>query len=201
MGAPNSLQDEDISVPFPQPNRSIQKSTTLEMHVKLSRLIAKVLNSKSKQWFLLVKLCWCGRCEAVYAVDGRLDSSFLRNVQNMLRQLATLGEELNASVELDLNSLTPLSRVSATINLCYHQVWVGIKSLIGTFADPSKVHCSRNSPTSHVPPTRQTRDQVARRQNSPWDSRTSEGPTQGIVRLGNKIAPDFICTLFSRSLR
>ncbi|CAH0052334.1 unnamed protein product [Clonostachys solani] len=102
MGAPNSLHDEDISVPFPQPARSIQKSTTLEMHVKLSRLIAKVLNT-------------------VYGVDGRLDSSFLRNVQNMLRQLATLGEELNASVELDLNSSNPLSRVSATINLCYHQ--------------------------------------------------------------------------------
>ncbi|CAH0024899.1 unnamed protein product [Clonostachys rhizophaga] len=102
MGAPNSLHDEDISVPFPQPNRSIQKPTTLEMHVKLSRLIAKVLNT-------------------VYGVDGRLDSSFLRNVQNMLRQLATLGEELNGSVELDLNSSTPLSRVSATINLCYHQ--------------------------------------------------------------------------------
>ncbi|VUC35895.1 unnamed protein product [Clonostachys rosea] len=102
MGAPNSLHDEDISVPFPQPNRSIQKSTTLEMHVKLSRLIAKVLNT-------------------VYGVDGRLDSSFLRNIQTMLRQLATLGEELNASVELDLNSSTPLSRVSATINLCYHQ--------------------------------------------------------------------------------
>lgn len=49
MGAPNSLHYEDISAPFPQPNRSIQKSTTLEMHVKLSRLIAKILNSKSKQ--------------------------------------------------------------------------------------------------------------------------------------------------------
>ncbi|KAK7224652.1 hypothetical protein V2G26_012655 [Clonostachys chloroleuca] len=75
MGAPNSLHDEDISAPFPQPNRSIQKSTTLEMHLKLSRLIAKILNS----------------------------------------------EELNGSVELDLNSSTLLSRVSATINLCYHQ--------------------------------------------------------------------------------
>lgn len=60
--------------------------------------------------------------EAVYGVDGRLDSSFLRNVQDMLWQLAALGEELNGSVELDLNSSTLLSRVSATINLCYHQV-------------------------------------------------------------------------------
>ncbi|CAI6099132.1 unnamed protein product, partial [Clonostachys chloroleuca] len=48
MGAPNSLHDEDISAPFPQPNRSIQKSTTLEMHVKLSRLIAKILNRNMK---------------------------------------------------------------------------------------------------------------------------------------------------------
>lgn len=40
----------------------------------------------------------------------------------MLWQLAALGEELNDSVELDLNSSTLLSRVSATINLCYHQV-------------------------------------------------------------------------------
>jgi proline utilization trans-activator len=46
MGAPSSIHDSDITAPLPVPNFSVQKAKALDMHVKLSRLIAQVLNSK-----------------------------------------------------------------------------------------------------------------------------------------------------------
>lgn len=54
IGAPSSIHDSDISVPFPKPHQSAQKSCALDMHVRLSRLLAKVLNSRHKQLSLLV---------------------------------------------------------------------------------------------------------------------------------------------------
>ncbi|QPC80421.1 hypothetical protein HYE68_011173 [Fusarium pseudograminearum] len=44
MGAPSSVQDRDISVPVPGQPAGSRKSNALDMHIKLSRLIAKVLN-------------------------------------------------------------------------------------------------------------------------------------------------------------
>ncbi|KAM5352921.1 hypothetical protein ACJ41O_005643 [Fusarium nematophilum] len=44
IGAPSSVHDSDISVPLPKPHQSAQKSCALDMHVRLSRLLAKVLN-------------------------------------------------------------------------------------------------------------------------------------------------------------
>ncbi|KAM0499092.1 hypothetical protein ACHAP8_005797 [Fusarium lateritium] len=45
MGAPSSVHDSDISVPVPGQLAGSRKSNALDMHIKLSRLIAKVLNS------------------------------------------------------------------------------------------------------------------------------------------------------------
>ncbi|KAM0544500.1 hypothetical protein ACHAPJ_011794 [Fusarium lateritium] len=47
MGAPSSVHDSDISVPVPNERSGSPKSNALDMHIKLSRLIAKVLNSLS----------------------------------------------------------------------------------------------------------------------------------------------------------
>ncbi|KAH6980711.1 fungal-specific transcription factor domain-containing protein [Ilyonectria sp. MPI-CAGE-AT-0026] len=101
MGAPSSINDNDVTVSLPSTQKSMQTSSALEMHVKLARLVAEVLNT-------------------IYSIDGRLHSSFLKNVQVILRQLAALAVELNAS-ETSLDSPDPISRVSATVNLCYHQ--------------------------------------------------------------------------------
>lgn len=46
MGAPSSIQESDITVPLPDPQQSTQKATALDMHVKLSRLIARIINSE-----------------------------------------------------------------------------------------------------------------------------------------------------------
>lgn len=46
MGAPNSIQDEDITVTLPEAGNNAQTARALSVHVALSRLLAKVLNSK-----------------------------------------------------------------------------------------------------------------------------------------------------------
>ncbi|RSL88386.1 hypothetical protein BHE90_000045 [Fusarium euwallaceae] len=102
MGAPSSINDGDISVLLPEGPQASQKSKVVDMHVKLSRLMAKVINT-------------------VYATDDRLGSSFLRNTQAILRELAKLGDDLAASPELKPGNSSPVGRVSATLNLCYHQ--------------------------------------------------------------------------------
>ncbi|KAL0939637.1 uncharacterized protein CTRU02_206247 [Colletotrichum truncatum] len=102
MGAPNSIQDSDITVQLPKPDPAINKYKALGIHVVVSQLLAKVLNT-------------------VYGVDGRLDPSFLRNVQEVLRDMARLVPQLTAGFEFKFSSSEPASRVSATLNLCYHQ--------------------------------------------------------------------------------
>ncbi|WXC67653.1 hypothetical protein SNK03_013468 [Fusarium graminearum] len=102
MGAPSSVQDSDISVPVPGQLAGSRKSNALDMHIKLSRLIAKVLNT-------------------VYGIDGRLDDSFPKNTLTILKELAALAAEWNSYPDLKLDGQGPVSRVSATLNLCYHQ--------------------------------------------------------------------------------
>ncbi|KAG5665035.1 hypothetical protein KAF25_008769 [Fusarium avenaceum] len=101
MGAPCSIHDSDISVPIPRDQTASRKSSALDMHIKLSRLKAKVLDT-------------------VYGIDGRLDASFPKNTLSILTELAPLAAELNSS-DFKLDNQTPVSRVSATLNLCYHQ--------------------------------------------------------------------------------
>ncbi|RGP63942.1 transcriptional regulatory [Fusarium sporotrichioides] len=102
MGAPSSVHDSDISVPVPGVVLESRKSNALDMHIKLSRLIAKVLNT-------------------VYGIDGRLDDSFPKNTLTILKELAALASEWSSYPDLKLDGQGPVSRVSATLNLCYHQ--------------------------------------------------------------------------------
>lgn len=62
------------------------------------------------------------RAVAVYGVDGNLDPSFLRNIQQILRDMARLSSELSGVFEFKFDYSEPISRVSATLNLYYHQV-------------------------------------------------------------------------------
>lgn len=50
MGAPNSIQDEDITVPLPESGHNTHIAKALRVHVALSRLLAKVLGSKYFTW-------------------------------------------------------------------------------------------------------------------------------------------------------
>jgi proline utilization trans-activator len=49
MGLPLAIRDEDVSAPLPVfPNQS-QRNIGLELHVKLSKVTAKILNSESPE--------------------------------------------------------------------------------------------------------------------------------------------------------
>jgi hypothetical protein len=120
MGAPNSVHDNDISVPVPQPHQSLRQLNALDMHIKLSRLMAKVLESRYSCGFLVAHQLTS--YIAIYGIDGKLDASFPKIVQQRLRELAKLGLELNSSADSRMEKQGPVSRLSATLNLCYHQV-------------------------------------------------------------------------------
>lgn len=51
-----------------------------------------------------------------------LDSSFLKNIQVVLHELADLGTELSENPDLEIQPTKTIGRVPATLNLCYHQV-------------------------------------------------------------------------------
>lgn len=46
MGAPISIQDEDITVPLPNSGHNAHTTEALRVHVNLSRLLARVLSCK-----------------------------------------------------------------------------------------------------------------------------------------------------------
>lgn len=63
MGAPSSIHDSDITASLPVPNFSVQKAKALDMHVKLSRLIAQVLNSKCRSAIEDLMPCFREMCD------------------------------------------------------------------------------------------------------------------------------------------
>jgi hypothetical protein len=59
----------------------------------------------------------------VYGPNGRLSTSFLPSTRNVLRNIAIVGEELSQYYPLSFDgSMKGISRVSAHLNLSYHQV-------------------------------------------------------------------------------
>jgi hypothetical protein len=53
VGAPTSVHDDDIRTYLAPPQQSSQRSATLSLNVKLSRLISQILNGKLEtQWFI-----------------------------------------------------------------------------------------------------------------------------------------------------
>ncbi|KAJ0124599.1 hypothetical protein J7T55_005938 [Diaporthe amygdali] len=102
MGAPSSIQDSDITVTLPLSEPINYKYKALGLHVALSQLHAKVLST-------------------VYGADGKLEPSFLKKIQEVLRDMARLAPQLTAGFEFKFDNYEPASRISATLNLSYHQ--------------------------------------------------------------------------------
>ncbi|KAL2414860.1 hypothetical protein ABEF95_006427 [Exophiala dermatitidis] len=102
MGLPVQISEENIHAKLP----SLQSATglaALDIHIKLCRIIARVVNT-------------------VYGPDGRLDQKFLTNTKSALTCLAAVADELNNTFKLPSNgSIEGISRQSATLHLVYHQ--------------------------------------------------------------------------------
>ncbi|RMD41182.1 hypothetical protein DV735_g3961, partial [Chaetothyriales sp. CBS 134920] len=103
MGVPLAVRDEDISAPLPEfPNHS-QRAIGLELHVKLSSLIAEILNT-------------------VYSNEASLAKNFISNTKQALKSIAAVTGLLRQHFELpDLRSVAGISRTSAYLHLLHHQ--------------------------------------------------------------------------------
>ncbi|KAL7914114.1 hypothetical protein GGI35DRAFT_235735 [Trichoderma velutinum] len=102
MGAPNSIQDDEITVLLPEPGHDQGDYQLFGLHVRLSRLLADVLRT-------------------VYTVTGRLKSTYVRDAQKVLRKTAAVGKEFRQDCDFTGMGTAPISRASATLMLYYHQ--------------------------------------------------------------------------------
>ncbi|KAJ5657435.1 uncharacterized protein N7484_001084 [Penicillium longicatenatum] len=103
MGLPQSLSDDHVDTLLPAFPGSAQRTAGINMHIKLSRIIAEISS-------------------AVYAIDGRLNRNFLLRTKSALASIACLADELHDGFPLHLDrSTSGVSRTSAYLHLLYHQ--------------------------------------------------------------------------------
>ncbi|KAK7742552.1 hypothetical protein SLS63_000116 [Diaporthe eres] len=103
MGLPQSIQDGDVHCQLPVYQGSPQRTASLDLHIKLARLIAEVNNT-------------------VYGVNGRPNKNFLISTKAALENIAVLASELTQALPLRLDQPGDgVSRMSASLHLLYHQ--------------------------------------------------------------------------------
>ncbi|RYN16154.1 hypothetical protein AA0113_g12556 [Alternaria arborescens] len=102
MGAPSSVHDDDVTVPLPRPIITGDRFDALAIHVRVSKILTQVLNR-------------------IYNADGKFNSSVLRHVKDVLQETVKLSPELAVRFPLESDHSGSVSRVSATLNLCFHQ--------------------------------------------------------------------------------
>lgn len=99
MGLPNSYHDEDPQIPIlPFMDEDIMSSARV-IHVKICQLLGRVVST-------------------VYGVDPALNRTFVTTAQEVLRGVVGLADELQ---QFSNKCLGEISRVSAQLNLAYHQ--------------------------------------------------------------------------------
>ncbi|KXS98756.1 hypothetical protein AC578_9030 [Pseudocercospora eumusae] len=100
QGLPLALRDEDITARLPSYSGSSQKVAVLEAHIKLSQVMAMIVNN-------------------IYGKDGRLRNRFLVHTKAALQSLATINEQINTfPLGRPENSI---SRVTAYLHLLQHE--------------------------------------------------------------------------------
>ncbi|KAJ5092575.1 hypothetical protein NUU61_007445 [Penicillium alfredii] len=103
MGLPQSINDDHVYTQLPTFSGSARKISALGMQIKLSRIIAEINST-------------------VYAIDGRLNRTFLLSTKTALANIAGLADELHLSFPLHLDrAISGISRNPAYLHLLYHQ--------------------------------------------------------------------------------
>ncbi|USP82132.1 Dicarboxylic amino acid permease [Curvularia clavata] len=103
MGAPSSVHDSDITVALPAARSRGDRFDALAMHVRITKLLTQVLNT-------------------VYNAGDKLDRSALADIKDVLQKTANMLPDLSERFPLRSGRSGSVSRVSATLNLCFHQV-------------------------------------------------------------------------------
>ena len=132
MGLPQSINDDHIHTELPV-FAEAQRTQSLHMHIKLSRIVAEINSSKPLDPVVCVCVCVCVDETAVYAIDGRLNRTFLLSTKTALASIAGLADELRHFFPLHLDrTASGVSRISACLHLLYHQVLFPVATLSRT---------------------------------------------------------------------
>lgn len=120
MGLPMAIRDEDISAALPVYANSQSKELVMELHVKLSKIIADILNSTP--CLISLKLT-TNICVAIYSSEGRKSNKFLASTKRALKSIAAVTSSLNQNFGIpDSGSVAGISRTAAYLQLLHHQV-------------------------------------------------------------------------------
>ncbi|ETS74138.1 hypothetical protein PFICI_14004 [Pestalotiopsis fici W106-1] len=113
MGNPQSIRDEAIHCSLPVFSGSPHRTSALDIHIKLVRIIAYINNN-------------------IYGVNGRLNEKFLMSTKTALGDIAGLADQLKQVQPLQLDEPeNGASRMSASLHLLYHQcIVLGIRPII-----------------------------------------------------------------------
>jgi hypothetical protein len=116
QGLPQSVDDRFVQTSLPSSSGPPGKTTTLGMHIKLCRRVAEINNK-------------------VYAIDGRINQTFLLSTKEALSNIAVLADELRETFPLHLNGTdSGMPRTSACLHLFYQQcVIVATRPLLFCF--------------------------------------------------------------------
>ena len=125
IGGPSTVRDEDITAKLPSHINEGFEAWNMSLHVQLSRLMARILNSVSLAALLLAKkrayLLTCAA--AVYGVGEEFDNSLVKNTQSILRNLAQISRNLTELLDTHFQgSVNKTSRMAFRLVLSYHHV-------------------------------------------------------------------------------
>ncbi|PYH42521.1 putative C6 transcription factor [Aspergillus saccharolyticus JOP 1030-1] len=102
MGSPYSVNDDDVNAVLWDPRTCSQNEAVLSLHVRISQVAARVLNT-------------------VYSPDGTLGGLFLRKVRSVLQEMSDLSRELDEVFSNRFaNSVDALSGVTTRLTLSCH---------------------------------------------------------------------------------
>jgi hypothetical protein len=123
MGVPSGMRDRDITAQLPTFSGCPQQTRALELHIKLSKVIAKIFHCERDSvtpfaaWDILMYVA------AVYGARGRVNESFVIATKSALKNIAEVTQELNAAFHMNITeSSTGMSRLAAYLHLLNHQV-------------------------------------------------------------------------------
>ncbi|CAG9989190.1 unnamed protein product, partial [Clonostachys byssicola] len=134
MGVPMGIPEEQIEAGLPTFPGQPQKSMGLEIQIKLSKVLAQILNT-------------------VYGAEGRLDKCFLATMKDALKNIASVTDQLNDSFGIARNGLRGgVCRLSSSLHVLHHQcIVIAARPLLYTFLQArlgqsdlslAHVHCS-----------------------------------------------------------
>ncbi|KAM0424927.1 hypothetical protein ACHAPT_009728 [Fusarium lateritium] len=133
MGVPMAISDDAITAGLPTFPEEPLKSVTLEIQIKLSRVLARI-------------------GDTVYGAQGRVDKQFLSTTKSVLKSIADVANHLHGSFALPSNATQGISRVSASLHLMQHQcivlatrpfLYSFLQSRIGR-SNPGLIHAARS---------------------------------------------------------